>query len=257
MVPGARRARPHRPRGQHQVRKDAPCPQQCGTGRARCRLVRGQGTATGGSGGGSTDLATAVGTEADGEIKGEGPMQATSQGKAGMSIGKVALASAIGTTIEWYDFFLYGVVTPIVLNKLFFPNYDPIVGTLLAYTTFFVGFISRPIGGIIFGHYGDRIRRKTVLVLTLLIMGIATFLIGLLPTYASVGIWAPAMLLVLRIFQGIGIGGEWGGAVLIGGEQSPPGQRGVYGSWAQVGVPGRLLVRSGQGYLPSFLSEGR
>ena len=106
-------------------------------------------------------------------------MQATSQGKAGMSIGKIALASAIGTTIEWYDFFLYGVVTPIVLNKLFFPNCDPIVGTLLAYVTFFVGFLSRPIGGIIFGHYGDRIGRKTVLVLTLLIMGIATFLIGL------------------------------------------------------------------------------
>src|SRR5207302_1421828 len=132
-------------------------------------------------------LATADGTQADGEIKGEGPMQATSQGKAGMSIGKIALASAIGTTIEWYDFFLYGVVTPIVLNKLFFPNYDPIVGTLLAYATFFVGFLSRPIGGIIFGHYGDRIGRKTVLVLTLLIMGIATFLIGLLPTYPSSG----------------------------------------------------------------------
>src|SRR5258707_3806620 len=152
-------------------------------------------------------------------------MQAASQGKAGMSIGKIALASAIGTTIEWYDFFLYGVVTPIVLNKLFFPNYDPIVGTLLAYATFFVGFLSRPIGGIIFGHYGDRIGRKTVLVLTLLIMGIATFLIGLLPTYASVGIWAPAMLLVLRIFQWIGIGGRLGGPVPIAVERVPPRQR--------------------------------
>ena len=158
-------------------------------------------------------------------------MQATTEGgKTGMSIGKVALASAIGTTIEWYDFFLYGVVTPIVLNKLFFPNFDPLAGTLLAYTTFFVGFISRPIGGIIFGHYGDRIGRKTVLVLTLLIMGIATFLIGLLPTYASVGIWAPVLLLVLRIFQGIGIGGEWGGAVLMAVEHSPEGRRGFYGS---------------------------
>ena len=115
------------------------------------------------------------------------------------------------------------MVTPLVLNKLFFPNFDPLVGTLLAYTTFFVGFISRPIGGIIFGHYGDRIGRKTVLILTLIIMGIATFLIGLLPTYASVGIWAPIMLLVLRVFQGIGIGGEWGGAVLMAVEHSPAG----------------------------------
>ena len=112
-------------------------------------------------------------------------------------------------------------MTPLVLNKLFFPNYDPVAGTLLAYTTFFVGFISRPIGGIIFGHYGDRIGRKTVLILTLLIMGLATFLIGVLPTYAAVGIWAPILLLVLRVFQGIGIGGEWGGAVLMAVEHSP------------------------------------
>src|SRR5216684_6652754 len=170
-------------------------------------------------------------------------MQTKAQsGGFGTSIGTIAFASAIGTTIEWYDFFLFGVVTPIVLNKLFFPNYDPIVGTLLAYATFFVGFLSRPIGGIIFGHYGDRIGRKTVLVLTLLIMGIATFLIGLLPTYASVGIWAPAMLLVLRIFQGIGIGGEWGGAVLMAVEHSPAGKRGFYGSWPQIGVPAGLLL---------------
>ncbi|HMF24387.1 MAG TPA: MFS transporter, partial [Pseudolabrys sp.] len=168
---------------------------------------------------------------------------------SGTSIGKVAFASAIGTTIEWYDFFLYGVVTPIVLNKLFFPNFDPVVGTLLAYTTFFVGFLSRPIGGIIFGHYGDRIGRKTVLVLTLLIMGLATFLIGLLPTYASAGIWAPIMLLVLRIFQGIGIGGEWGGAVLMAVEHSPQGKRGFYGSWPQVGVPAGLLLSSAFVYL--------
>jgi MFS transporter, MHS family, shikimate and dehydroshikimate transport protein len=183
-------------------------------------------------------------------------MQATPQGgDPGMSVGRVALASAIGTTIEWYDFFLYGVVTPIVLNKLFFPNYDPIAGTLLAYTTFFVGFLSRPIGGIIFGHYGDRIGRKTVLVLTLLIMGLATFLIGLLPTYADVGIWAPVLLLVLRVFQGIGIGGEWGGAVLMAVEHAPEGRRGFYGSWPQVGVPAGLLLSSGIVYLLSFLPE--
>jgi metabolite-proton symporter len=172
-----------------------------------------------------------------------------------ISPAKVAFASAIGTTIEWYDFFLYGVVTPIVLNKLFFPTFDPLVGTLLAYTTFFVGFISRPIGGIIFGHYGDRIGRKTVLVLTLLIMGIATFLIGLLPTYASVGVWAPVLLLVLRVFQGIGIGGEWGGAVLMAVEHSPENRRGFYGSWPQIGVPAGLLLASAMVYLLSFLPE--
>ena len=181
-------------------------------------------------------------------------MQAKTSG-FGTSIGTIALASAIGTTIEWYDFFLFGVVTPLVLNKLFFPNFDPLVGTLLAYTTFFVGFISRPIGGIIFGHYGDRIGRKTVLVLTILIMGVATFLIGLLPTYASVGIWAPIMLLFLRIFQGIGIGGEWGGAVLMAVEHSPAGRRGFYGSWPQIGVPAGLLLSSGMVYLLSYLPE--
>ncbi|MGB8081919.1 MAG: MFS transporter, partial [Pseudolabrys sp.] len=154
-----------------------------------------------------------------------------------------------------YDFFLFGVVTPLVFNKLFFPNFDPLVGTLLAYTTFFVGFISRPIGGIIFGHYGDRIGRKTVLVLTILIMGVATFLIGLLPTYATVGIWAPVMLLFLRIFQGIGIGGEWGGAVLMAVEHSPAGRRGFYGSWPQIGVPAGLLLSSGMVYLLSYLPE--
>ena len=173
----------------------------------------------------------------------------------GTSIGTIAFASSIGTTIEWYDFFLFGVVTPIVLNKLFFPNFDPLVGTLLAYTTFFVGFISRPIGGIIFGHYGDRIGRKTVLILTLLIMGVATFLIGLLPTYASVGIWAPILLLVLRVFQGIGIGGEWGGAVLMAVEHSPTGRRGFYGSWPQIGVPAGLLLSAGMVYLLSYLPE--
>jgi metabolite-proton symporter len=183
-------------------------------------------------------------------------MQArTASGGFGASIGTIAFASAIGTTIEWYDFFLFGVVTPLVFNKLFFPNFDPLVGTLLAYTTFFVGFISRPVGGIIFGHYGDRIGRKTVLVLTILIMGIATFLIGLLPTYASVGIWAPIMLLFLRVFQGIGIGGEWGGAVLMAVEHSPAGRRGFYGSWPQIGVPAGLLLSSGMVYLLSYLPE--
>ncbi|MBV9066133.1 MAG: MHS family MFS transporter [Methylobacteriaceae bacterium] len=171
------------------------------------------------------------------------------------SIRLVAFASSIGATIEWYDFFLYGVVTPLVFNKLFFPNYDPVVGTLLAYTTFFVGFVSRPIGGIIFGHYGDRLGRKGVLVLTLMIMGVATFLIGFLPTYGSIGIWAPALLLFLRIFQGIGIGGEWGGAVLMAVEHAPENRRGFYGSWPQIGVPAGLLLSSGAVALLSFLPD--
>jgi metabolite-proton symporter len=177
------------------------------------------------------------------------------EGGFGTSIGTIAFASAVGTTIEWYDFFLYGTVTPLVLNKLFFPNFDPFVGTLLAYTTFFVGFLSRPIGGVIFGHYGDRIGRKTVLILTLLIMGIATFLIGFLPSYASFGIWAPLLLLVLRIFQGIGIGGEWGGAVLMAVEHSPEGRRGFYGTWPQIGVPAGLLLSAAVVYLLSYLPE--
>jgi len=181
--------------------------------------------------------------------------QTVKGGESSASIGWIAFASSVGTTIEWYDFFLYGVVTPIVLNKLFFPNFDPLVGTLLAYTTFFVGFVSRPIGGIIFGHYGDRIGRKTVLILTLLIMGVATFLIGLLPTYATAGIWAPILLLLLRIFQGIGIGGEWGGAVLMAVEHSPAGRRGFYGSWPQIGVPAGLLLSAGMVYLLSYLPE--
>jgi metabolite-proton symporter len=161
------------------------------------------------------------------------------------SITMIAFASAIGCTIEWYDFFLYGTVTPLVLNALFFPNFSPVVGTLLAYTTFFVGFISRPVGGIIFGHFGDKIGRKTMLIVTLVVMGIATFLIGLLPSYSAIGIWAPILLLLLRILQGIGLGGEWGGAVLMAIEHSPEGKRGFYGSWPQMGVPAGLLLSAG------------
>jgi metabolite-proton symporter len=181
-------------------------------------------------------------------------MDSGTQG-GGMSIAKIAAASTVGTTIEWYDFFLYGTVAPIVLNKVFFPNFDPVAGTLLAYTTFFAGFVSRPIGGVIFGHYGDRIGRKTVLVLTILIMGLATFLIGLLPTYESIGIWAPILLVVLRLFQGIGIGGEWGGAVLMAVEHSPEGRRGFYGSWPQIGVPGGLLLSAAVVSLLSLMSD--
>ncbi|HEY6331903.1 MAG TPA: MFS transporter [Blastocatellia bacterium] len=158
------------------------------------------------------------------------------------SVRKVAVASFIGTTIEWYDFFLYGAASALIFGRLFFPNQDPLTGTLSAFGTYAVGFAARPIGGIVCGHFGDRIGRKSMLVLTLSIMGTATFLIGLLPTYHQIGVWAPILLVVLRVAQGFGIGGEWGGAVLMAVEHSPKGKRGFYGSWPQIGVPAGLLL---------------
>jgi len=158
------------------------------------------------------------------------------------SIKIVALASLIGTTIEWYDFFLYGTAAALVFNRLFFPNSEPLMGTLLSFGTFAVGFFARPVGGIVIGHYGDKIGRKSMLVLTLVIMGVATFLIGLLPTYAQIGPWAAVALVVLRLAQGFGVGGEWGGAVLMAVEHAPPGRRGFYGSWPQIGVPAGLAL---------------
>ena len=158
------------------------------------------------------------------------------------SIRVVAFASLVGTTIEWYDFFLYNTATALVFNKLFFSNADPLVGTLYALGTSSVGFIARPVGGIVIGHFGDKIGRKSMLVLTLMIMGVATFLIGCLPTYSQIGPWAAVLLILLRIAQGFGVGGEWGGAVLMAVEHAPAGQRGFYGSWPQVGVPAGLLL---------------
>jgi MHS family shikimate/dehydroshikimate transporter-like MFS transporter len=158
------------------------------------------------------------------------------------AIRRVAIASFIGTTIEWYDFFLYGTASALIFNKLFFQNYDPLTGTLASFGTYAVGFAARPIGGIVCGHFGDKIGRKSMLIFTLLVMGIATFLIGCLPTYNQIGIWAPILLVVLRVAQGFGIGGEWGGAVLMAVEHSPKGRRGFYGSWPQIGVPAGLLL---------------
>jgi MFS transporter, MHS family, shikimate and dehydroshikimate transport protein len=158
------------------------------------------------------------------------------------SIRLVAVASMIGTTIEWYDFFLYGTAAALVFNRLFFPTFDPLAGTLAAFGTYSVGFVARPIGGIVIGHYGDRIGRKSMLILTLVIMGVATFGIGLLPTYAQIGPWAAVALVTLRVIQGFGIGGEWGGAVLMAVEHAPANARGFYGSWPQVGVPAGLLL---------------
>jgi MFS transporter, MHS family, shikimate and dehydroshikimate transport protein len=172
-----------------------------------------------------------------------------------VSPGKVALASAIGATIEWYDFFIFGTAAGLIFNQLFFTSLDPITGTLVAYLTFAVGFVARPVGSVIFGHYGDRIGRKTMLILTLFVVGAATFSIGLLPTYSSIGIWAPILLVGLRIAQGIGIGGEYGGAVLMAVEYAPEGRRGFYGSWPQVGVPAGLLLGTGAFGLISLLPD--
>lgn len=157
---------------------------------------------------------------------------------------KVALASSIGATVEWYDFFIYGTAAGLVFGQLFFTNLTATVGTIVAFATFAVGFLARPIGSIIFGHFGDRIGRKTMLVLTLLIMGIATLAIGLLPTYNQIGLWAPILLVAMRVFQGIAVGGEYGGAVLMAVEYAPEGRRGFFGSWPQVGVPAGLLLGS-------------
>jgi metabolite-proton symporter len=155
---------------------------------------------------------------------------------------KVALASLIGTAIEWYDFFLYGTAAALIFNRLFFPTFDPMIGTLLAFATYALGFIARPLGGLVFGHYGDKIGRKTMLYLTLLIMGAATAVIGLLPTYESAGIWAAILLVTCRLVQGFGLGGEWGGAVLMAVEHAPEHRRGFYGSWPQLGAPLGLVL---------------
>ena len=155
---------------------------------------------------------------------------------------RVVLASFIGTTIEWYDFFLYGTAAALVFNRLFFPTLDPLAGTLSAYATYAVGFVARPLGGAIFGHYGDRIGRKKMLVWSLSLMGGASTLIGLTPTYDRIGIWAPIMLTILRFFQGVAAGGEWGGAVLLAVEHSAGNRRGFHGAWPQMGTPTGLLL---------------
>ncbi|GAA4620447.1 MFS transporter [Saccharopolyspora hordei] len=158
------------------------------------------------------------------------------------STARVVVASLVGTTVEWYDFFLYGSAAALVFNKLFFPADDPLVGTMLAFITYAVGFVARPLGGLVFGHFGDRLGRKKLLVLSLVMMGGATFLIGLLPTYQSIGVAAPLLLTVLRLVQGFAIGGEWGGAVLIVSEHGSAAHRGFWASWPQAGVPlGNLL----------------
>jgi MHS family shikimate/dehydroshikimate transporter-like MFS transporter len=155
---------------------------------------------------------------------------------------KVIMASFIGTTVEWYDFFLYGTASALVFNQLFFPQFSPLAGTVAAFGAFAAGFIARPIGGIVFGHFGDRIGRKSMLVYSLLGMGLATVAIGFLPTYAQVGALAPVLLVVCRLIQGFAVGGEWGGAVLMSFEHSPENKRGLAGSWTQAGSPAGLVI---------------
>ncbi|MET7377226.1 MFS transporter [Streptomyces sp. NPDC005526] len=172
------------------------------------------------------------------------------------NLPRIVAASLIGTTIEWYDFFLYGSAAALVFNTLFFPNSDPLVGTLLSFLTYAVGFAARPIGALVFGHYGDRLGRKKLLVLSLLMMGGATFAIGLLPTYASIGSAAPILLTVLRLVQGFALGGEWGGAVLLVSEHGDARRRGFWASWPQTGAPaGQLLATGVLSLLTALLSE--
>ncbi|MGM0921481.1 MAG: MFS transporter [Bacillota bacterium] len=155
---------------------------------------------------------------------------------------KALIASLIGSSIEWYDYFLYGTIAALIFSKLYFPSGDPVVGLMLAYTSFALPFFIRPLGGVIFSHIGDKIGRKKTLVMTLSLMGGATVLIGLLPTYEAIGIWAPILLIALRLIQGLGIGGEWGGALLLATEYAPPKKRGFFGSIPQMGVTIGLLL---------------
>ncbi len=161
------------------------------------------------------------------------------------SVRRVALASMVGTSIEWYDFFVFGTASALVFGRLFFPTFSELAGTLAAFASFAVGFVARPVGGLVFGHIGDRIGRKTTLVLTLTMMGVATFLMGLMPTYAQIGVWAPILMVALRFVQGLAVGGEWGGAVLMATEHSGGERRGFFGSFAQIGSAVGGLMSTG------------
>jgi len=165
----------------------------------------------------------------------------------------VAAAAAVGSTIEWYDFMVFGTAAALVFNKLFFPGFGALAGTLAAFVTFWAGFLARPLGGLLFGHFGDRIGRKSMLALTLLLMGVATCGMGLLPTYREAGVAAPVLLVVLRLVQGLGLGGEWGGAALMTVEHAPPGRRGFYGSFTQIGGSLGQILASGSVALVALL----
>ncbi|MCL6238903.1 MULTISPECIES: MFS transporter [Acinetobacter] len=165
------------------------------------------------------------------------------------------ISSMVGTTIEWYDFFIYGAAAALIFNRLFFPNLDPLTGVLAAFATYAVGFIGRPLGGIVFGHFGDKIGRKSMLLVTLMLMGIPTVMIGLLPTFETIGYWATVCLIILRFIQGMAMGGEWGGAVLMAVEHAPAGKKGFWGSLPQASTGGGLLLASVALGLVSMLPE--
>lgn len=171
------------------------------------------------------------------------------------NMGIIAFAGTFGTIIEWYDFLIYGTAAALVFNKLFFPTVDPLTGTLASLATYAVGFVARPVGGALFGHFGDRIGRKSMLMLTMAIMGIGTFLVGLLPTYGQIGILAPVLLVILRFVQGLAMGGEWGGASLMVLEHAPSEKRGFYGSLVQVGFSLGLVTSSGVFALSTTMPE--
>lgn len=168
---------------------------------------------------------------------------------------QIVWSSVIGTTVEWYDFLIYGTASALVFNKLFFPTIDPVVGTIAAFGSYAVGFLARPLGGAVFGHFGDKVGRKAMLSLTLMIMGLGTFLIGCLPTYGQIGILAPMLLVALRLVQGIGIGGEWGGAVLMVVESVPTARRGFFGSVVQLGYPLGVIFSIGAFTLTGLMPE--
>lgn len=168
---------------------------------------------------------------------------------------RAGFASLVGTTIEWYDYFIFGTASAVVFGRLFFPGENPVAGTLASFAVFGVGFVARPLGGLVFGHYGDKFGRKGVLIATLMITGLSTMAIGILPTYAAVGVWAPAMLVVLRLIQGFGVGGEWGGASLVAVEYAPPGKRGLYGSLPQVGNGIGVVLATGVFTLVAMLPD--
>jgi MFS transporter, MHS family, shikimate and dehydroshikimate transport protein len=172
------------------------------------------------------------------------------------ALAEAVIASTVGTTIEWYDFFLYGTAAALVFPKLFFPEQSPFLGQILSFLTFTAGFVARPLGGALFGHLGDRVGRKGTLVATLMLMGVSTLLIGLLPTHAQIGAAAPLLLTLLRVVQGLGVGGEWGGAVLLALESGHRGRRGFYASWPQAGVPLGLLTSTGAFALARWLVPG-
>lgn len=171
------------------------------------------------------------------------------------SISRVAAASLVGTTIEFFDFFIFGTAAALVFSTLFFPDLSPLIGTLSAFATFGVAFAARPLGALIFGHFGDRVGRKQMLVVSLLMMGVGTVAVGLLPTYDQVGILAPILLVACRLLQGLALGGEWGGAVLMAVEHAPKGRRAFYGSWPQVGVPFGLVLATAMFFLVQMLPE--